>query len=266
MTSVTDVCNMALSEAQSRTLINGFPPIDNSVAAVQAGIFYSAKTRALLRAANWDFARKQVLGALLKQAFINGQPSADPPPQPWLFCYAVPDDCLRVRFLIQFQQPQAGGIPFTTGPQNVINPTYATTSVPFVIANVPQASGQPQKVLLTNMQNAYIVYTCDLSQTPDMWDSLFLSGVTATLAAYFVAALSGDKALLATQIQAAKGVLDSARGMNGNEGMPNQDHEPDWIRIRTSGGWGGGWTYGAGAAAPATGGYDTMGFPGGLNY
>lgn len=266
MTSPVDVCNMALSEAQSRTQISGFPPIDNSVAAVQAGIFYSAKVRALLRAANWDFARRQILGTVVKQAFVNGQASSDPPPQPWLFSYAYENDCLRLRFLVQYQQPSAGGIPFTTGPQNIINPAYASTNVPFVIANDPQTSGQPRKVILTNMENASLVYTSDLSQTPDMWDPLFLSGATATLAAYFVAALSGDKGLLATQIQMAKGVLDSARGMNGNEGMPTQDHLPDWIQIRMAGGWGGGWTYGAGAASPSYGGWDTMGFPGGLTY
>lgn len=261
----TDVCNLGLSEAQSRTQISGFPPIDNSPAAVQAGMFYGPKIRALLRAANWDFARRQVLGTVVKQAFVNGSPSSDPPPQPWLFEYAYPDDCLRLRFLVQYQQPQAGSVPFTTGPQNVINPAYATTRVPFVIANDPQASGQPRKVVLTNMENAYLVYTSDLSQTPDMWDPLFLSGATATLAAYFVAALAGDKGLLATQVQMAKGVLDSARSMNGNEGMPNQDHLPDWIQVRASG-FGAGWTYGAGSAAPNTGGWDAMGFPGGLTY
>lgn len=262
----TTVCNIALGEAQSRTTISGFPPIDNSPAAVQAGLFFTPKTQALLRAANWDFARRQEAGTLIQQAFINGSPSSDPPPQPWLYSYQYPSDALRVRFLIQYQQPQAGGVPFTTGPQNVINPAYATTSVPFVVANVPQASGQPRKLILTNMQNAYIVYTCDLSQTPDMWDSLFLSGVTATLAAYFVAALAGDKGLLATQIQAAKGVLDSARSMNGSESISNVDHFPDWLTIRTSGGWGGGWMYGAGAATPSPCGYDTMGFPGGIFY
>jgi hypothetical protein len=261
-----NVSNIALAEAQSRTSINGFPPIDNTPAAVQAGQFFRPKVQALLRAANWDFARKQILLTLLKSALVNGQPSSDPPPQPWAYSYAYPNDCLRLRFLIQYQQPSPAGIPFTTGPQNVINPAYAVTSVPFVVANDPQASGAPRKVILTNMQNAYGVYTCDLSQVPDMWDPLFLSGVTATLAAYFIASLSGDRALMATQIQAAKGVLDQARGMNGNESISNQDRIPDWIQVRASGAWNMGWCYGNGMAVPTSAAYDSMGFPGGLFY
>lgn len=266
MTSITDIANIALQEAQSRTQINGFPPIDNSVAAVAANTFYTPKTRALLRAAPWDFCRTQQLLSLRKSAIVNGQPSTDPPPQPWAYEYYYPESCLRARFLIQFQQPSPAGVPFTTGPQNVINPAYANTRIPFVVANDPLPSGQPCKVILTNMANASLVFTADLSQNPDQWDPLFLSAETATLAAYFVASLVGDKGLLATQIQMAKGVLDSARGMNGNEAIANQDHIPDWIQVRASSGWGGGWTYGSGSASSYDCGYDAMGFPGGIFY
>src|SRR5580765_8064894 len=145
--SPVDVANLALAEGATRTLINGFPPIDNTPAAVTAGLFYTPKIQMLLRAAPWTFARRQIQLTQLKAAVVNGVVSTNPPPQPWQFEYAYPSDCPRARFLIQFQQPSPSGTPFTTGPQNMISPAYAFTDVPFVIANDPDTTTQiPRKV------------------------------------------------------------------------------------------------------------------------
>ena len=116
----------------------------------------------------------------------------------------------------------------------MIYPAYANTAVPFVEA-VDMSTGSPRKTLLTNMQDAMLIYTADMSQYPDMWDPMFTLGNTAFLGSYFIANLSGDRANLVTQIQIAKGALDSARGMNGSESISNVDNLPDWIRARAQG-------------------------------
>ncbi len=248
----------------TRTLINGFPPIDTSPAAVSVGIFYTPKIQALLRGAHWDFSRRQLLLTLYKAAVINGQVSSDPSPQPWLYEYLYPADCLKCRFLIQYCQPQPSGTPFTTAPTNAIQPAYANTSVPFVISASVDTHGIVRKTILTNMPNAMLVYTMDLSQQPDYWDSMFLSAATATLASYFIANLGGDKGLLQTQIGIAKDVLAQARATNGNEQIGSQDAIPDWIQVRSAGlGWG--WS-GSGPTGQCYSGWDAVGFPTGLSY
>jgi hypothetical protein len=256
----TTICNLALAEAQTRTSISGFPPIDNSPAAVSAGLFYSPKTQALLRSAPWDSCRTQQLLTLLRS--VDDTPS-DPPPQPFRFQYLYPSNCLKARFLIQYQTTTTSGVPLTSAPSNVIQPALANTKIPFVIhADIDPSSHAPRKTILTNMQNAILVYTADLSQSPDMWDPLFLSAETALLASYFAMNLSGDQRMVAQQIQIAKGVLDSARSANGNEAIANTDHIPDWVQARFQSG-GGVWS---GNANSAWNGWDSCEFPGGIWY
>lgn len=257
----TDIANIALAEGQTRTQINGFPPIDNSPAAVAAALFYTPKTRALLRAAPWAFCRRQENLTLLRS--YEDTPS-DPPPQPFRYQYLWPSDCLRFRFLLQHQTVTTSGTPFTSAPQGVVTPAYANTAVPFVEA-MDNNSGSPRRTLLTNMSNAMGVYTADLSQKPDMWDPMFLSAETAMLASYFIMQLAGDRALMTTQINVATSVLGSARGMNGNESISNVDHVPDWLMARTRVGLGGYWNnYGNGVGIGQ--GWDAFSFPNGLTY
>lgn len=261
MTSIVDVCNIALMEAQVRSQINGLPPLDTSPAAVTAGLLYLPKTRALLRAANWNFARRQENLTLLRS--YETTPS-DPPPQPFRYQYLYPSSCLRARFLIQFQTVTTSGVPLTSAPQNIVTPAYANTAIPFVEA-MDNNGGAPRRTILTNMQYAMLVFTADLSQSPDMWDSMFLSAETAMLASYFIMNLAGDRQLMAAQIAVAKGVLDNARNMNGNEAISSVDHIPDWIAARTQTGLGGYWNNYANGSGMA-GGWDAFSFPNGLTY
>ncbi len=264
MTSAVDICNIALSEGATRTSINGFPPIDNSPAAVASKTYYVPKVQGLLRAANWAFARRQANLTLLRAAFINGVASTDPPSQPFQYEYLMPSDALKIRFIQQYQTTTTSGVPLTSAPSNTVLPAYAVTRVPYVIAaDIDPTSHAPRKTILTNMQYAMAIYTADLSQYPDMWDLLFQSAATSTLAAYFIMTLAGDRALMAQQIQVASGILASARSANANESMSNIDHVPDWIQARMQSG-GGLWN---GNAMGGFGGdWDQMVFPDGLTY
>lgn len=260
---VTSVCNIALAESMTRTQISGFPPIDNSPAANAAKLFYTPKIQSIIRAANWNFTRRQALLSLLRAVIINGTTSSDPPPQPWQYQYLYPSDCLKARFIMQFQTPNIAGIPLTTAPSNVTTPAYAVTNIPFVEAIDMSATQSPRKTILTNMQDAQLVYTVDISQYPDMWDKLFLSAATAVLGAYFAATLSGDDKAVQMMTAAAKGALDAARASNGNESISNVDHQPDWISARMRTGLSSWWSSSGGSNIW---GWDACELPGGLFY
>lgn len=261
MTSPVDVCNVALAEGATRTSINGFPPIDNTPAAVASNLFFLPKTRALLRGANWNFCRRQELLTLLRRAInADGSASSDPPSQPFQYEYLYPSAALKIRFIQQYLTTSTStAIPLTSASGATIYPAFANTKVPFVEA-VDMSTGSPRKTILTNMPDAMAIYTTDLSQYPDMWDAMFMLANTAFLASFLIANLSGDRANLVTQIQIAKSGLDSARGVNGNESISNVDNLPDWIRARA-----GGASY-IGGYARGFCDWDAVAFPDGIFY
>src|SRR5436190_3736637 len=86
MTSVTDLCNAALSHCGTRAKIGA---IDEGSPEAGACLSHFALVRdATLRAFDWNFARLTVALAEL----------ADPPAR-WAHKYALPADCLRLRRL-----------------------------------------------------------------------------------------------------------------------------------------------------------------------
>lgn len=259
----TDVANLSLAEGSTRTLIQGFPPIDNTPAAVASKLFYTPKTQSLLRGANWAFARRQESLTLLKRAIeSDGTASTNPPPQPFLFEYLYPSSCLRARFIQQYlTTTTSGSVPLTSASGASVYQAYANTRTPFVI-NTDMSTGSPRKTILTNMPDAMLIYTTDLSQYPDSWDALFLTAETAYLASFLIANLSGDRSLMVTQIQIAKAALDQARGIDGNERVANVDHQPDWIRARSQGSV----AYNGGYGRGGPGDWDQVGFADGIWY
>lgn len=248
-------------EIGSRVSIQSFS--DPTPQAQAANTFYTPKTQMLLRAARWDFARAQITLTLWKAAVINGVTSATPPPQPFLYSYLWPSDCLAARFLVPTAVTVPGETPLTTAPNLAPWALRPPTSVPFVVGTdlTPPPGSQPIKVILTNMPAAQLVYTRDLSQVPDLWDPLFLGADTAFLASFFINALARNAKQYEDQVAAAKGFIDQARVINGNEEMSSVDHLPDWIRSRMT--MGQNWTYNQGG--PGTY-YDALVFSDGQRY
>ena len=232
MTTPVQISNLALMESGSRIPLTSF---DNSPQGVVAATFYTPKTRALLRGANWDFARAQVTLAVWKQAIVNGATSSNPPPQPWQYSYIWPTDCLKARFVIPTYITSPAGTPLTTAPNALMPRLDVLTSVPFVPGTDFDQNGNPIRVILTNLPNAQLVYTRDLSQFPDTWDPLFLNAETAYLASYFINALTRNAAQYKDQVAIATSLIAQARVASANEGINTTDHLPDWIRAR----WGG---------------------------
>lgn len=230
MTSIVNVCNLALLQMSNRVQINSLN--DNSPAANAASLFYTPKTQALLRAAPWTFTRKQVVLTQYKAAIVNGAVSSNPPPQQWQYEYLKPADCLRARFIQSTVTTSTAGTPLTTAPNYAMPSPQVNTSTPFVMAMDVDSNNNPIPVILTNMENAQLVYTADLSQYPDMWDPMFLNAEVAMLASFFAQALTGDQQMISNQMAIAKMALDQARAVNGSESIPSVDHNPDWMRAR----------------------------------
>jgi hypothetical protein len=250
-----DVVNIALTEVGvSQTQVSSISPSDGSTEADVAAILYRPKLTALARAAHWNCLRKQAPLSLIKSAIVSGQISSDPPPRPWLYEYALPQDCLKARFILPLWNQVFTGVPFTTSEQVV--PIFVGGPPVKFIVTTDKVGGEVKRVILTDMPQAIMVYTADFIDNPDLWDSHFLAAATATLAAWFVNALNRSRSLLQDQIAIAANVVAQARITDGNEGLTSADHMPDWMaaRQRRAPFIGGGFYYQ---------GWDALGFPGG---
>jgi hypothetical protein len=271
---------------------------------------YGACMRQLARSAHWNCLRKRAVLTLLQDAsgqIPQQQISAGQQQtvgfgtigmRPWVYEYAWPVDCVKVRYLPATWPTPAdvppGNISLPPNPlfsgENIASPFIRSRPAPFLVTNdaIPNLTGaitdwsqQPttsqtmgqgvtsQTVILTNQRCAELVYTA-LVPYPDQWDSLFQQAFVALLATYLAAPLVQDrKAAIAVrdeQIKIAKMALDQARVADGNEGVTSVDHIPDWMRIRNQGIGRGG--YGGEYNGPGTlyGGWDCCGFGDGSYY
>lgn len=224
---------------------------------------YGQCLRQLLRAANWDFARKTSDMVLLADATGQTANVGSMVPTPWIYEYAYPIDCMKVR-LIPYNYGQDPGIPADNIQIPATIPLTTATGQPavagqrliparFVIATDPNYPPDPQQiswvvqgespagrtVILTNVKNAKVIYTA-LMLYPSVWDPLFREAMVAYLASQIALPLAKDKRfgmqLRKDNIELAKMKIKEARAVDGNEGFYSSDLSVDWMRTRNVGG------------------------------
>lgn len=85
MSSVIDICNLALSHIGQAADVSTIDPPENSIAAEYCARFYPMARDTLLESHAWDFALRREPLAMLKHDSKQ-----------WRFCYAVPAECLKI--------------------------------------------------------------------------------------------------------------------------------------------------------------------------
>lgn len=247
--STVDTCNRALSAVGARSSIDSLT--ENSAEARACNLHFASVRDGLLRMANWDFATRTTLAALMKsapgtpenQTPTSGWTSALPPP-PWLYQYQYPSDCLRVQSVL----PQAASdgatgmsVPiFSTGNGS----SYFGRNIGAQRFSVTMDVDDKQNgvtVLLTNQRQAIIEYTAQVTNA-EMFDSLFENAMSAALAAAIGFSLTGDKGLQDRLNKQVTQIVMQARISDGDEGLTVVDYMPDFMRART----GGSFSYGGG--------------------
>lgn len=257
---------------------------------------YGQCLRQLTRAAHWDFCRKQVPAVLLADATRQTPNVSTNVPVPWLYEYAYPIDCMKVRFV-----PYNYGVNPAVPAGNIAIPSTPMTTAPlpqtmtggrlrparFLVGTDPNIVPQPGQqfwevqgsspqgstVILTNVRAATIIYSA-LMQYPSVWDALFRAAFVAFLAAEValplakmsVVGVKGAMALRKDNIEIAKAKIKEARAVDGNEGWYSSDIRVDWIEQRRSGGWGASRFTGEGGMGSCWGGWDACSFADGSAY
>jgi hypothetical protein len=213
--------------------------------------------------------------------------------RPWIYEYQLPIDCVQARFVPASLTGPNGIPPGNITPPNPGVPQTTGAGVPlvyvrqipvrFVVTNdnnpnlvgaitdwsqLPDyatVAGQgptSSTVILCNQPNSTLVYTA-LITACDQWDYSFRLAFVSVLATFLAMPCLKDKKqarlMRDDQVKIAKRMLDEARVRDGDEGAFDTDHIPDWLRVRSRGGWGSEW---GGFGSQAFGG----GFGGVLGY
>jgi hypothetical protein len=191
----SDIVNAALVQIGYPLQIGNL--FDGSQAATKALTIYGQVRDDMMRDGNWQFASRSVVLTLLKQApasYLTGITPWTPayPQQPWLYEYAYPDDCLKMRIV----KPS----------QIFPGPNFNPSPYPFAINN-DNGYTPPRETILSNVAEAMGVYTGRVTN-PATWEANFTTAFVDKLGTLLAPALTG---LETAQMSAALGAGDTAQ-------------------------------------------------------
>ena len=234
--SQISLANRALAAIGGRSSISSLD--EGSVESNLISILYQPTYEQLARTAPWNCLRQQA--ALTMLAAANGTPenpngTSATPPVPWLYSYALPNDCLDVRFILENVTASTS----STVPQTSVNNSAQTflpnsDQIDFAVAYSTDSSGNPIQIILTNQEQAICVYTVN-QPNPIIWDPLFEQAFVSALSVFLASGLTLNVDIMQLQAQQAERAIEIARVRDGDEGATIQDHIPDWIVARRSG-------------------------------
>src|SRR5690348_7053651 len=146
---------------------------------------YGQTRDSILRTFEWGFAEVNTPLTLLKTAPVFGYslPSTTSswtssyPMLPWLYEYQYPSNCVKIRSL---------------RPQNPVLYVFDPAPNTFRIADDTTITTSNKKVILTNLANAYAVYTGQVTD-PTLWDDGFTDTMVAALASQLGTLLTGPQ-------------------------------------------------------------------------
>lgn len=236
MDAVT-ICNMALASmgGGTRNSIASIKPSDGSAEADFFALFYEQYVKMIARAAPWNCLRKQNYLSVIKAAAGTSEnPDGETigiPPRPWRYAYAYPADCVLVRFILPYLSSSTESTPVLAGAYATAYAPAYIGSVKFIVANINDDNGNPQRAILTNMQGAEAVYTAFI-EDPNMWDVHFQQAVATALCSLAVDGIARNNALAQKKAADAKDMILNARLSDGNEGETVVDYTPDWLTAR----------------------------------
>lgn len=200
MTSITGICNAALSHCGTRSKIDDIT--EGSAEANACLTHFDMLRDAMLRANDWNFAR---ITADLAQ-----RPK---PPARWSFKYALPNDCMRLRRL--------NDVPLLKLPETF-----------YEVAADRDDTGAIVNVIYTNVSPVRAIYTAQVTD-PLRWDQGFLDAMTYGLAARICFELTGKDDRTKTLVQMWNAtMLRAAADMANESSSLNRTAMPEMLAAR----------------------------------
>jgi hypothetical protein len=214
VSSVADICNLALSHLGDEAQVIAITPPDGTVQAAHCARYYPIARDAVLQCFPWSFAvRRAVLAEIMNQA-----------PNDWTYAYALPSDCLRPLSALYPGTPAVNLGAFETD----------TGSFPYIVETAADGSS----VLYTNTQTAVLRYIATVTDTT-RFPPLVVLAISRLLAAYLAGPiLKGDTGLKASQAQEAWFEKELSKACAADASIGRRDltqYRPSWIAARNYG-------------------------------
>jgi len=225
MASATEIFNRALARIGIDQFLGD--PNETSKAGTLYRMWYDASRQTALRDFPWNFATTIVPLAPLSNVSVPG----------WGYVYAYPVNCLQARQVCDADGARttlAGVLygdsfdyPWSAEYQGGW-PAIGVPKIPFKVMSVPTANaGAVQRAIVSDMPNAYLVYTLDVTD-PTQFDAGFVDALAWLLASEaagpFIGAPAGPQIAMNCGRYYRNAVLN-ARAQNLNESTP--DTRPD---------------------------------------
>ncbi|MCH8816091.1 MAG: hypothetical protein IH957_13565 [Chloroflexi bacterium] len=202
--TATEIANMALSHLGKDTIENR---TEQTPEGEQVRIWYDYSRRMVLEVYDWNFARGRLTAALHGDTI--SETATDPMAGVWGYRYQYPNDCVMMRKIQNPSAPPADAIPF----------------------EVELNLDRTQRSILTDQEDAVLVYTADIENT-DLFSGLFVLAFSHLLASHMAFALTGKVKIADGQMNKFRGVLPAATAASANEAVSAPPRDVDWIRDR----------------------------------
>lgn len=200
MFSVSDtfIANAALEQIGAKSGIQSLA--ENSPEAKACKFWYDFCRVHVLESYDWGFARKRIAMAAS---------SDDPPEGIWSYRYQYPVDCVKAR--------------------EIENPLGSTAdAIPFA---VEQTSDGSAKTILTNTEEAKLIYTRNVEET-SLFPAHFVDTLSAQLASRISLKLTGKRTIRDDMQKLYNALLMAAPAHDANEAVRDKPREAEWTRAR----------------------------------
>lgn len=171
MASDVDICNLALGHLGDSATVSSINPPEGSAQAEHCARFYPIARDALLEMHPWGFATRRVqLAQLTSWNFTE-----------WQYCYQQPADAVNLLTIL----PATATDDISVGIQNYTQQNVSMTNQgvyqpqPYVAETLDDGT----EILLTNVPNAVLRYTCLVTDT-NKFSPLFVTAFSWYLASY----------------------------------------------------------------------------------
>ena len=216
MPSSVDLVNLALDRLGQQPISSLSQTTGNGPLALST---YDHERRTLLNETHWTFARSEITLDLLS---TNNW-------QNWSFAYSYPPDCIRIHYIMNPNLVQSYiGYPYNPAIEN-----FFCRNCPHDVTQALDQNGNQtgQKVILTNMEDAILVYTKDTTDIA-LFPEPFQDVLILKMAKSFCHKLLPNSPILSDIKQELAMVSSMAKGTSSNESVEHEALESDFQRCR----------------------------------
>lgn len=223
MSSVVDICNLALSQLGDNATVASIDPPEGSAQAEHCARWYPIARNTLLEMHTWSFATRRDALALLTDTV-----------ETWEYVYAMPNETISVIAVLDPDAPDDYSrniLDYSDVCNTDVSQAWGSYSPqPYTIETLPSG----QRVILTNVEEAVVRYTTVVTDTTK-FSPLFVQAMIPLLASYLAGPIfkGAEGAQMSDKMyQKFMVLLAQAKASDSEQRKVNLHHVVPWMSGR----------------------------------